>query len=167
MTKKESKEEKMTENNTEEVVEVEEVVEEKVEVKIEDYVLMAQRVQAEFDNYRRRNNDAIRLARIDGSNDMITELFPILDNFERGLSAIEEESVKSGVELIYKQLVAVLTKFDVKEIEALGEEFNPTFHYAIAQSEDSENENKVVEVFQKGYIRKDKVLRPVMVKVAK
>lgn len=126
---------------------------------------LAQRVQAEFDNFRRRNAEAVKNARTDGADEVIMALLAVMDNFERGIQALED-SAKTGVELIYKQVMGILEKFDVKEIEALGVEFNPAYHHAIARCDDSENANVIVEVFQKGYIRKNKVLRPSMVKVA-
>lgn len=132
---------------------------------VEEYKDIAQRLQAEFDNYRKRNAESVANARNDGIDDVVTMLFPVLDNFERGMSLVSEEA-KSGMELIYKQILAVLEKLDVKAIEALGEEFDPRYHHAIAQCEDSDNSNKVIEVYQKGYLRKNKVLRPSMVKVA-
>ena len=134
--------------------------------KVEEYKDLAQRLQAEFDNFRKRNAESSRIARNDGINDVITSLLPVLDDFERGINATENESAKGGMELIYKKIVNLLNKYDAVEIEALGAEFDPQYHHAIAQCEDAENSNKVVEVFQKGYRRKDKVLRPAMVKVA-
>lgn len=134
--------------------------------KADEYKNLVQRIQAEFDNYRKRNTESIAVARNDGINDVISTLFPVLDNFERGLNAIVDENAKSGMELIYKQILSIMTKFDVEEINALGEEFDPKYHHAIAQCEDEENTNKVVEVYQKGYKRKEKVLRASMVKVA-
>ena len=133
---------------------------------IEEFKDITLRLQAEFDNYRKRNNESVRIARNDGINEIIIALFPIIDNFERAISAINDEGTRSGVELIFKQITALLAKYEVEEILALGEEFDPKYHHAIAQCEDAENSNKVVEVFQKGYKRKDKVLRPAMVKVA-
>lgn len=178
MTDKEEK--VVTEDNTEAVetsdeeIAVEEPVvienkpsEDETQKKINEYKDIAQRLQAEFDNYRKRNNESVRVARNDGINDVVIALFPILDNFERGLAAIEDEAAKSGMELIYKQTVALLNKFDVEEIEALGKEFDPKLHHAIAQCEEEGKTDIVVEVYQKGYKRKDKVLRPSMVKVAR
>ncbi len=133
--------------------------------KAEEFKDMAQRVQAEFDNYRRRNAEAVRNARHDGCDDVIMALLPVIDNFERGMQAVED-SARTGIELIFKQVLAILEKFGVKEIAALGAEFNPNYHHAIAKCDDPENENTVVEVFQKGYIRNNKILRPAMVKVA-
>lgn len=134
--------------------------------KADEFKDMAQRVQAEFDNYRKRNIESVRIARNEGINDLLTELLPAIDNFERGLNALTEEKSKPGIELIYKQLLNLLQKYEVEEINSLGEEFNPNLHHAISQAEDAVNKNKIVEVFQKGYKRKDKVLRPAMVKVA-
>lgn len=134
--------------------------------KSEEYKELAQRIQAEFENFRKRNNDAVKIAKIDGNNEIILNIIPVIDNFERGLDVLED-SARAGVELIYKQLKSVLTKYGVEEIPALGEEFDPLIHHAIAQCEaEEDNANKIVEVFQKGYKRKDKVLRPAMVKVA-
>ena len=152
---------------TEEVVKEEEVNAELEQAlkKADEYKDLAQRVQAEFDNYRKRNNEAVKVARNDATDDVISKLFPVLDNFERGISAVED-SARQGMELIYKQIVGILEKYGVKEIEALGAEFNPEYQHAIAKCDDGEKENVVVEVCQKGYIRKNKVLRPAMVKVA-
>lgn len=157
--------EQLAEDETVIVSEAEDDTNENLKI-INEYKDIAQRLQAEFDNYRKRNNDSIKIARNDGINDVIIGLFPILDNFERGINSVKDENAKSGMELIYKQLINLLAKFDVEEINALGEEFNPQFHHAIAQIEDEENSNKVVEVYQKGYKRKDKILRASMVKVA-
>lgn len=178
MTDKEEK--VVTEDNTEAVetsdeeIALEEPIvienkpsEDETQKKINEYKDIAQRLQAEFDNYRKRNNESVRVARNDGINDVVIALFPILDNFERGLAAIEDEAAKSGMELIYKQTVALLNKFDVEEIDALGKEFDPKLHHAIAQCEEEGKTDIVVEVYQKGYKRKDKVLRPSMVKVAR
>ena len=91
---------------------------------------------------------------------------PIIDNFERGIAAVADETAKNGMELILKQMLSLFAKFDVEEIESLGKDFDPKYHHAIAKCDDEVNSNKVVEVFQKGYKRKDKVLRAALVKVA-
>lgn len=136
--------------------------------KAEEYKDMLQRLQAEFDNYRKRTSENARISRSDGICDVIMELLPAIDNIERGLTLIKDESAKSGMEIILKQLLEVLKKFDVCEIKAMGEAFNPDFHHAIARDDedDNENENKVSEVYVKGYQRKTKILRPAMVKVS-
>ena len=174
MAKKESiKDEPIVENPEETVsedTELEgniEIIDEVAEAQkaADEFKDMAQRLQAEFDNYRKRNLESVRIAREDGKEDVLIVLLPVLDNFERGLNALDE-TAKHGVELIYKQVLSILEKYEVKEIEALGKPFDPQFHHAIAQCDDPEKANVVVEVFQKGYIRKNKVLRPSLVKVA-
>lgn len=136
------------------------------EKKISEYIETAQRIQAEFENYRKRNNESVKTARSDGINEVLVELLPVLDNFERGIASVSDGNAKSGMELIYKQMKTLLVKYEVEEINAQGENFDPKYHHAIAQCEDKENANKIVEVFRKGYVRKEKVLRPSMVKVA-
>ena len=160
----ENRQQELTEESEAIVIETDE--ESEAQKKIDEYKDIAQRLQAEFDNYRKRNNESVRVARNEGIDDVICSMLEILDNFERGIAAVEDERAKSGMELIYKQMLALLSKFDVVEIEALGKEFDPKFHHAIAQCEDKEKSNIIVEVYQKGYKRKDKVLRASMVKVA-
>ena len=133
--------------------------------KAEEYKDLLQRLQAEFDNYRKRNAESVKIARSDGINEMIMEMLPIMDSFERGIASLED-SAKSGMELICKQMSNLFTKYGVEEISSLGETFDPNVHHAIAQADDPENAGKIVEVFQKGYKRNNKVLRAALVKVA-
>lgn len=166
MTEKENTDEAKIELDEPIVIQKEKEISEDAK-KAEEFKDLAMRIQAEFDNYRKRNVNAISNARQDGHNDIIEAIFPIMDNFERGLSIIKDENIKSGVELIYKQFLDLLAKYEVEEIEANGTEFNPDLHHAVAQVDDEANANKIIQVYQKGYKRKNKVLRPAMVKVAK
>lgn len=123
------------------------------------------RLAAEFDNYRRRSAkermDLISLA----NENLVKDMLPIIDDFERALAAIKDsddtDSAKEGVELIYNKLVAFLKKNGVKEIEAVGKDFDTDFHEAVAQFpvEDKEKKNKVIDVTQKGYTMGEKVIR--------
>ncbi|MFW5780472.1 MAG: nucleotide exchange factor GrpE [Bacillota bacterium] len=143
---------------------------EKAQQEAVDYKNHLQRLQAEFDNYRKRTSENAISSRNDGICDVILEIIPAIDNLERGIEAVKDNSAKSGMEIILKQLREILKKFDVCEIKALGESFNPDKHHAIAKEDecdDKESENKVTEVFSKGYQRNTKVLRPAMVKVTK
>ena len=106
-----------------------------------------------------------------GAKDVIEKILPVIDNFERGLKSIPEDQkggpVASGMEMIYKQLITVLSDLGVTPIEAVGQEFDPNFHNAVMHAEDEGlGENIVAEEFQKGYKYKDTVLRHSMVKVA-
>ena len=125
---------------------------------------------AEIENFRNRTEKEKSQMYMVGARDVIEKLLPVVDNFERGLKSIPEDQkdgpVASGMEMIYKQLITVLTDLGVTPIEAVGQEFDPNFHNAVMHAEDEElGENTVSEEFQKGYKYKDAVLRHSMVKV--
>ena len=125
---------------------------------------------AEFENFRNRTEKEKSQMYMVGARDVIEKLLPVVDNFERGLKSIPEDQkdgpVASGMEMIYKQLITVLTDLGVTPIEAVGQEFDPNFHNAVMHAEDEElGEHTVSEEFQKGYKYKDAVLRHSMVKV--
>ena len=125
---------------------------------------------AEFENFRNRTEKEKSQMYMVGARDVIEKLLPVVDNFERGLKSIPEDQkdgpVASGMEMIYRQLITVLTDLGVTPIEAVGQEFDPNFHNAVMHAEDEElGENTVSEEFQKGYKYKDAVLRHSMVKV--
>ncbi|HEY4602687.1 MAG TPA: nucleotide exchange factor GrpE [Cerasibacillus sp.] len=130
------------------------------------------RLQAEYDNYKKRTQKEKVAERKYKSQDLATELLPALDNFERALN-IEDvpEEMKGffdGMSMIYRQITEVLKAEDITEIETVGKAFDPNIHHAVMQVEDdSIDSNIVVEELQKGYVLKDKVLRPAMVKVNK
>lgn len=130
------------------------------------------RVTAEMVNtVRRKDEETSRIMKYSNES-LITELLPIIDNFERALNQnTDNEEISNylkGMNMIYESLKGILTKFEVKEIEALDKEFDPSIHQAVMQVEDKEKpSNMVIEVMQKGYTYKDKVIRPAMVKVNK
>lgn len=129
------------------------------------------RAQADFDNYRRRTlKEKEELAQY-ASIKLIGSLLPVVDNFGRALAtggeSADVQSFAKGVDMIYRQLWQVLEGEGLKEMEAVGQPFDPEFHQAIMQVESDEyEEGTVVEVVQAGYILKDKVIRPAMVKVS-
>jgi len=137
----------------------------------DEYQQRALRTQADFDNFRKRTlkekEDFAKYA----SSKLITELLPIIDNFDRAISAAgdnaEIESFAKGVSMIFRQLEGVLKAEGLEAMDAVGQPFNPEFHQAIMQVESDEyEEGIVVEEVQKGYMLKDRVLRPAMVKVS-
>ncbi len=143
---------------------------EKYKARVEEYVQLLQRVQADFDNFRKRTaqerEDWSRYC----SMRLATNLLPVLDNFERALSAGGQDikQFMEGMELIYKQLKAALEKEGVQAMDAVGKEFDPNYHEAVMQASSEEHpDNTVIEEFQKGYLLGDRVIRPAMVKVAK
>lgn len=129
------------------------------------------RTQADFDNFRRRarqeKEDFVKYA----SLKLIEQLLPVVDNFDRALAASSEnrdfDALLKGLDMTYRQLDQVLVQEGLTPIEAVGQPFNPELHQAVMQVESDEHgEGIVVEELQKGYMLKDKVIRPAMVKVS-
>ena len=147
---------------------------EKKDKKDEQIAELTDRVKrqlAEFENFRNRTEKEKSQMYTIGAKDVIEKILPVVDNFERGIKSIPEEEreapVASGMEMIYKQLMTVLTDLGVTPIEAVGQEFDPNLHNAVMHVENEElGENIVAEEFQKGYQYKDAVLRYSMVSVA-
>lgn len=135
--------------------------------KVEEYLTMAQRVQADFDNYRKRTKATRAEAFEDGAREMVKQLLPVVDNLERAIAQESaDEGLLSGVKLVYRQLMEVLEKRGVSEINRAGEKFDPNLENAVMQGDSSEGEpGTVCAVLQKGYKMGDFVLRHAMVKV--
>lgn len=155
---------------TEEMQEMEDVQEDeltKAQKQAEEYLNMAQRVQADFDNFRKRTKATRAEAFEDGAREFIKNLLPVVDNMERALTQpTEDESFKTGVNMIYRQLMDTLEKRGVEVIERQGEKFDPNLENAVMQGTTDEGEpGTVCTVLQKGYKMGDFVLRHAMVKV--
>lgn len=138
---------------------------------IEELTDKYKRTFAEFDNFRKRSEKEKASMYEIGARDVIEKILPVVDNFERGFNAVSEEEKATpfadGMDKIYKQLLKTLEDMGVKEIEALGKEFDPNLHNAVMHVEDENlGENEVAEVLQKGYMYRDIVVRHSMVKVA-
>lgn len=137
----------------------------------EEYMQRLARSQADFDNFRKRTiREKEELGKY-ASSKLIAELIPVIDNFGRALDTRPEgeasESFVKGVEMIYRQFDSVLQAEGLTTMETVGQPFNPEFHQAVMQVESDEHEEGIiVEELQKGYMLKDKVLRPAMVKVS-
>ncbi len=128
------------------------------------------RLQADFVNFRKRTEKDKESTIIYALESFVTNLLPIIDNFQRAMESetMKENSFYQGIEMIHQQLLKALTDNGVDEIKALGEDFDPNFHHAVFMEESNDVESgKVTEVLQNGYILKDRVIRPAMVKVAK
>lgn len=127
------------------------------------------RMQADFENARKRAAKEQQEYRDYALADMAKTLIPVLDSFDRALESSPEKSeFHNGVELIHKQLQDVLAKIGVKAIAAKGEQFDPRFHEAIEMVDtDDAEDHQVLEELQRGYKLKDRLLRPAMVKVAR
>ena len=129
------------------------------------------RKTAEFENYRKRVEKERREAAQYAAGDLLEELLPIIDNFERALqadAAADPDAYRKGVELINKQLLDLLTRRGVVPIEVVGKDFDPRFHQAITHEESpGHRDGEVIEEVRRGYMHGERLLRPAMVKVAK
>jgi molecular chaperone GrpE len=138
----------------------------------DEYYDQLLRKQAEFDNYRKRvDRDRQTLADAAAAS-VVEELLPLMDDLERALRADTTgdaaESYRRGVELIHRQLGDILRKRGVRPIEALGADFDPYYHQAVAHDPaEGRRDGEIIEEFRRGYMLGDRLLRPSMVKVAK
>ncbi len=142
----------------------------KQEEKIAELNDRVQRQMAEFDNFRKRTDKEKAQMFEVGAKSIIEKILPVVDNFERGLSAVPEEAkgdpFVEGMDKIYKQLMTELESLEVKPIEAVGTEFDPEFHNAVMQVESDEFDSGVVaQELQRGYTYRDSVVRHSMVAV--
>ncbi|AIY05231.1 Heat shock protein GrpE [Planococcus sp. PAMC 21323] len=128
------------------------------------------RLLADYDNFKRRTQKDKELANKFRSQSLLADILPVLDNFERALSvptkSEESASLLKGIEMVQKSLLEAVNREGLEEIKAIGEQFDPNFHQAVMQEKDDSAEpGEVLQELQKGYILKDRVLRPAMVKV--
>lgn len=130
------------------------------------------RNQAELINYKKRRDEEVSRLLKYKDEELIKQILPIIDNFERAINMdddnLDDEVSKflSGFKMIYGNLLNILANLEVKEIEALHTKFDPTYHQAVLQEHDDNlEEGIIIDVMQKGYMYKDKVIRPSMVKV--
>ena len=143
----------------------------KKDEQIEELNDKVRRQMAEFDNFRKRTEKEKSQMFNMGAKHIIEKILPVVDNFERGFSTVEEadkeDAFVQGMSQVYKQLMTELESIGVKPIEAVGQEFNPDFHNAVMQVESEEYESGIVaQEFVKGYMYKDTVVRHSMVAVA-
>lgn len=126
------------------------------------------RLAAEYDNFRKRSQKEKDSLYGDVKAETLKKFLPVYDNLVRALAqSTEDEAYRRGVEMIMNQFNVTMEKLGVTEIECLGKKFDPAFHNAVMHVEDEEKgENEIVEVFQKGFMMGDKVIRFAMVKVA-
>ena len=140
----------------------------------DDYYDRLLRKTAEFDNYRKRIERERQAQAESAAADLLQELLPLVDDLERALKAESVEgsdAYRRGVELILKRLEDTLRRRGVRPIEALGADFDPNYHQAVAYEpapeKDARRDGEVIEEFGRGYMLGDRLLRPSMVKVAK
>ena len=123
------------------------------------------RMAAEYDNFRRRSREEKDATYENAMADTVAEILPIIDNLERAAQCDAEGSVKEGLIMISKSVESVLAKLGVEPVGAVGDKFDPNLHNAVMHDEDDTlGENEIVEVYQKGYRKGNKIIRFAMVK---
>ena len=142
----------------------------KKDEQIEELNDRVKRQMAEFDNFRKRSEKEKSMMFDMGAKNVIEKILPVVDNFERGFTTVEDadkdDAFVQGMQQVYKQLMTELEAIGVTPIEAVGQEFNPDFHNAVMQVESEEYESGIIaQEFMKGYMYKDSVVRHSMVGV--
>jgi molecular chaperone GrpE len=145
----------------------EERVVEPTEEQPEDYLALAQRIQADFENYRKRAAREAAAAGERARSGLVRELLPIVDNLERALASAEdgEQHLAEGVRLVHSELIAVLERNGIEQFDPAGDKFDPSEHEALSVRDDGES-GVVLEVVEKGYRSNGTILRPARVVVS-
>ena len=141
---------------------------EKAEAALADHKDQHLRLMAEYQHYRNRTTEEKKKIYGDAKADCIKSLLTVVDTFERAMdAACSDETYKKGIEMTFSQLQKALEQMGVKEIAEVGVEFDPNLHNAIKQMDDTDfEENKVCQIYQKGYLLGDRLIRPAMVAVS-
>ncbi len=167
---KENKEEneKITNEEKQEVKITNEEIE-AINKQMKDAQEEALRAKADLINYRKRKDEEVEKLLKFANEGIVLEILPTLDNFERALKVEStDQKLLDGMKMVYTSLINALNKYGVKEIESLGKKFDANLHHAvITECDEKADEDAILEVLQKGYTLKDKVIRPAMVKVNK
>ncbi len=125
-----------------------------------EYLDLARRVQADFDNYRRHASEQVDKARISGQVSVIEAFLPCLDTFKEAKKVITDPSVLEGVNMIENKIISALSELGVEKIDAIGQKYDAHLHNAIAVMRDEQKENDIIlDEYQAGYKFKDKVIR--------
>ena len=137
--------------------------------KEQEYLELAQRIKAEFENYKRRNADIMSQSFNNGVTSTIEKLLPAIDSFNQAKSNITDESILKGLDLIFSQIMKAFESIGVKKIEAVGKPFDPNYHNAVlVGTDENQEDNIVLEEYQAGFILKnEKVIRHSTVKINK
>ena len=148
---------------------LEDIVEETTVSKEAEYLELAQRLKAEFENYKKRNAEVVLQSFDNGVAHTVEKLLPAIDSFKQAKNSILDENVLKGLDLVLSQILNAFSELGVTKIDAVGKEFDPNFHNAVMVDNNSELEdNIVVDEFQEGFILKNqRVIRHSVVKINK
>jgi len=171
-----SEEEEEDFSEPEHIVMLQEEIQEKNQ-QIEEYLSILQRLQAEFENYKKRAERERKEYIEQANRDIVLKLLPVLDNFERALNTGGKESKASfnsgfnsfreGITMIYTQLCKILGAEGLSPIDAVGKEFDPHYHEAVLTAVGDYDDDTIIEELEKGYLFRNRLLRPSKVKVSK
>lgn len=135
---------------------------EEKKTEVQELTETLQHLQADFENYRKRTEKENIEFRQYATKKLLTELLPILDNFEMALRVVDDE----GFKLIYAQLFEIMEQYGLQRIDALGKKYDPRFHEALLQEDSEKEPGTILEELQKGYIVGETVARPARVKIS-
>ena len=154
--------------NNEETIE-EEIVEETPVSKEAEYLELAQRLKAEFENYKKRNAEVVLQSFDNGVAHTVEKLLPAIDSFKQAKNSIQDENILKGLDLVLSQILNAFSELGVTKISAVGEQFDPNYHNAVMVENNSDLEdNVIVDEFQEGFILKNqRVIRHSVVKINK
>lgn len=132
------------------------------------YLELAQRIQADFENYKRRNAEVEKTSFNNGVYAFVTKLLPVMDSFKQARQTIADESALAGLNIIHNQLIKALSSFGIYKIECVGQKFDPNLHNAVLTDCDETKEDEIVlEELQEGFKSEHKVIRHSVVKINK
>ncbi len=135
--------------------------------RVKEYIEHLQRLQAEFDNYRKRTEQEKQLIIRQANHELIQKLLTVLDSFELAFKVQkEEDEFSKGMKLIFAEVYSTLEKEGLKKIDCLGKKFNPDFHEVILQGGSDQEEGTILEELQKGYMLNDRIIRFSKVKIS-
>ena len=134
-----------------------------------EYLELAQRIKAEFENYKKRNAELSQQSYENGVAQTVSKLLPAIDSFKQAKSTITDENTLTGLDLVLSQILNAFAELGVTKIQAEGEMFNPNYHNAVLTGNDNEKpDNIILEEYQEGFILKnDRVIRHSVVKINK
>ncbi len=131
------------------------------------YLNLAKQIQADFDNYRRRNNDAIKQAKNEGIKETVLAFLPALDAVERAIKYTTDKQSVEGLLMIKKVFEKTFGDYNIQQIHCLGEHYDPNFHNVVFAEESDKESGTIIEEIEKGYIMNDKVIKHSIVKISK
>ncbi len=132
------------------------------------YLELAQRIQADFENYKRRNAEVEKISFNNGVYAFVTKMLPVLDSFKQARETIVDESALAGLNIIHNQIIKALSSFGIYKIECVGQKFDPNLHNAVLTDCDETKEDEIIlEELQEGFKSETKVIRHSVVKINK